>query len=63
MIPKVGDKVLTWFSDNPDGKSTVLEVTPYTGLYTDMYTHVLKLTAPRTSRGWMEMPVKDEEIK
>jgi len=60
-IPNVGDKVLTWFSDESDGKSTVLEVIPYTGRYTDMYTHVLKLTAPRTSRGWMEMPVGDND--
>ena len=61
MIPNVGDKVLTWFSDEPDGKSTVLEVRPYTGWYKDMYTHILRLSAPRTKRGWMEMPIKADE--
>jgi len=56
-VPQIGDKVLTWFSDQSDGKSVVIDVTPYTGRYKDDFTHVLKLSAPRTRRGWMEMPI------
>lgn len=52
---RIGDKVETFFSDAPDGKSTVLEVEPYRGRYTQYFTVVLKLTAPRTKRGWIEM--------
>jgi hypothetical protein len=53
--PKVGDKVLTWFSDKPDGKSTILEVRPYDGCYKQWFKYVVRVSAPRTSRGWMEM--------
>ncbi len=51
----VGDKLSTWFSDRPDGKSTVLAVYPYSGRYKEHFTHVLKLTAPRTWAGSLEM--------
>lgn len=47
----------TWFSDSPDGLSTVLAVEPYRGKYRQWFTHVLRLTAPRTQRGWMEVCV------
>lgn len=50
---KVGDKVPTWFSDEPDGMSTVLAVTPYTGKV-QHYSIVIRATAPRTRMGWME---------
>lgn len=59
---KEGDKVTSWFSDTPDMKSTVLKVLPYTGKYQGMFDAVLRLTAPRTKRGWFDMPVKIEEI-
>jgi len=54
---KVGDKIETWFSDSPDGQSTVLAIEPYRGKYTQDFTHVLRVTAPRTRRGWLEIPV------
>lgn len=53
---RVGDRYPTWFSGQRDGHSTVLAVSPYTGRYD--FTHVLRLTAPRTSRGWLEQAVK-----
>lgn len=58
--PKVGDKITTWFSDCPDGQSTIVAVQPYHSFnpsYRDMFKWVVRVTAPRTSRGWMEMCV------
>jgi hypothetical protein len=52
----VGDLFPTWYSDREDGMSTVISISPYTGSYD--YTHVLRLSAPRTHRGWMEQPIK-----
>jgi len=54
---KVGDLYPTTFSDSPDGMSTVLEIFPYTGLYKEHFSHVLRLTAPKTMKGWAELPV------
>lgn len=51
----VGDKIPTWFSGEPDGCSTVLAVEPYRGRYTEWFSVVLRVTAPRTKRGWMEI--------
>lgn len=55
MTYKVGDTVLTWFSGREDGMSTILVITPYRGAYPQYFTHVLRVTAPRTTRGWMEV--------
>jgi hypothetical protein len=54
---KVNDRVRTWFSDQPDGKSTILGIRPYTGAYPQFFSWVFKLTAPRTHAGWTEMAV------
>ena len=51
--PQVGDIIPTWFGQG--GMSKVLNVFPYTGRYTDSFSHVLVLTAPRTKKGFMEM--------
>lgn len=51
----VGDKISTWFSDRADGLSTVLAVELYRGRYPQWFTHVARVTAPRTQRGWMEI--------
>lgn len=55
--PAVGGKVDTWFSDQPDGLSTVLAVEPYRGKYRDLFTYTLRVSAPRTQRGWLEICV------
>jgi hypothetical protein len=52
---KAGDKFPTWYSGKPDGMSTILNIKPYKGRYN--FTHVLTLTAPNTSRGWLEQAV------
>ena len=58
MQLKVGDEYPVWWETN-DGcvnhKVRILAISPYTGRYN--YTHVLKLFAPRTLRGWLEMVV------
>jgi hypothetical protein len=58
---KVGDRVATWFSDEPDGRSTVLAVAPYRGKYPQWFALTVRLTAPRTRRGWMEMCIADAQ--
>jgi len=54
---KVGDRVPTWFSEQADGRSTVLAVEPYTGRYPQWFAYSIRVTAPRTKRGWMELCV------
>lgn len=52
---KIGDKILTWFSDSPDKMSTVINIKPYTGRYPEAFNVVLVLSAPRTNAGTIEM--------
>jgi hypothetical protein len=52
---RAGDYVETWFSDRPHGCSIVLDVAPYRGHYRQWYSRVLRLSAPRTRRGFLEM--------
>lgn len=59
----VGKRVATWFSARADGMSTILAVAPYQGLYKDMFTHTLRVSAPRTTRGWMEMAVNASHLR
>jgi len=58
---KVGDTYPVWWETNdgqPSGqhRAVILAILPYTGRYD--YDCVLRLTAPRTRRGWLEMAVK-----
>lgn len=62
MTFEVGGKLETWFSCQSDGLSTILEVQPYRGRYPQWFTHVLKVTAPRTSRGWLEVAVGPDDV-
>ena len=55
--PKKGDKIKTWFSDQEDGMSTVIEAYPYTGCYPQYFMWVVRCTASRTKRGWMEIVI------
>ena len=48
----------SWFQgDLPDGSSTVLGSSRYTGLYPEYFTHVLVLAAPNTASGRLEQAV------
>lgn len=47
-----------WPGDLPDGKSSVLAVFTYPGVYPEYFTHVLRVRAIRTNRGWLEIAVK-----
>jgi len=58
---KVGEEYPVWWETNdgrPPGKhkAVIIAVLPYIGRYN--YACVLRLTAPRTNRGWLEMAVK-----
>jgi hypothetical protein len=59
---KVGQRHPVWWETgvrHRDGSplATIIAVSPYTGNYPESFTHVLRLTAPNTRRGWMEMAV------
>ena len=61
VLPQRNDRIKTWFSGCEDGYSTVLEDPQlYTGLYRESFTHVLKVSALKTKRGWMEVLFKLE---
>ena len=57
---KVGDLYPTWFSGKNHGCSTVLAILPYTGCYPQWFNCVLRLSAPNTSRKWIEMAIQQE---
>ena len=48
----VGDKIDVWF----DG-GRVISVAPYRGRYHEAFTYVVRVTAPNTHRGWIEIAV------
>jgi hypothetical protein len=62
---KVGDEYPVWW-DTEDGrpagkhKARVLEIRPYTGPYTGIFDSVIKLAAPSTKKGWLELTIKKE---
>lgn len=49
---KIGQQLDTWF---PGG--VVLEFRPYIGKYPQWFTYIVRVTAPRTNRGWLEIVV------
>jgi hypothetical protein len=59
---KVGDKITTPFSDQPDKQSTIVEILPYRGKYPQWFNCVLVLTAPRTKKGTIEMAYENGEF-
>ena len=55
---KVGRTMKFWFDGGlEDGKSRVLKVEEYTGLYKNYFKKVLRVTAKHTSKGWVEIAV------
>jgi hypothetical protein len=53
-----------WATNSGDNMARVLDVRRYSGAYPQWFTHDLKLEAPGTHRGWLEMSVnlKDEPL-
>lgn len=49
---KVGDQIDVWF---PGG--VVIDWWPYRGKYPQWFKYVVRVTAPRTNRGWLEIVV------
>lgn len=60
MMIKTGDSYRVWWSTSNGNMARVLSVDTYTGRYKDMFTHVLRLEASGTKRGWLDMAVKME---
>ena len=61
---RVGSKVQGWWSQAaPGNMATVMEVLPYRGHFTEFYDCVLRLTAPNTGRGWLEMSYNSRDFK
>jgi hypothetical protein len=58
-----GDTLLYWVSGTDDGISEVLEVLPYRGRYPNIFNCVLRLSAQRTMKGWVETAFVDECAK
>ena len=60
---KPGDFYPVWWTTdkrNEQGQplARVIEVHPYYGRYPQHFNAVLRLHAPNTRRGWLEMPVQ-----
>ena len=55
---EVGTMYPNWY-----GKpALILAVFPYTGKYPQWFTHVVRLYAPNTKRGWLEMAVDTRAV-
>ena len=57
--PRVGDIVYPWWK--PEG-ARVLAVLPYTGIYPQWFSCVLRIEAPTTMAGWVEMAWNKNEL-
>ena len=66
MTPQVGEDWPVWWNTgrppiNGYYPARILEVRPYTGLYTQHFTHILKLEPPGIRQGWVEMSVHEQD--
>lgn len=60
---KVGDEIkVWWFTNTPNNMATIIEILPYKGLYKQFFDCVLKLTAPNTRWGWVEMSYNSKDF-
>ncbi len=53
--PKLGDLVNYWFGGNKNNNATVIGVRRYDGKFAESFNWFVKLTAPNTGQGWMEV--------
>lgn len=59
---KVGDLYPVWWATgkrDEQGRplARIIEIQPYTGRYPHWFTHTLRLHAPETRKGWLEMSI------
>ena len=47
---KIGDSITTFW-----GEAKILDIYPYTGRYPKWFNCILKVTAPKTKNGWIEV--------
>lgn len=60
---KVGKQIKVWWSTGkPNNMADILEILPYSGLYSKWYDCVLKLSAPNTYNGSVEMAYNSEDF-
>ena len=60
-LPQKGDLINYYGTSTDESISTVLaDPKPYTGRYTQHFTHVIKISTTRTNRGWIEILFKLE---
>lgn len=57
-LPEVGDKIQVWWRTDDNNRATILAVLPYTGKFPKFFNCVLRLTAPNTEKGYLEMAYK-----
>lgn len=62
---KVGDLFKVWWytGSTPPNMAAILEIKPYEGKYKEHFTYVLKLYAPNTELGYIEMAVHETETQ
>jgi hypothetical protein len=61
--PQVGDEIRVWWQTGRGNMATVLAVLPYTGKFPEWFDCVLRLSAPNTRRGWMEMAYRSSDYE
>lgn len=54
-LPKIGEIIRVYFS-SPQGRARakVISISSYTGRFTKLYTHIIRLTS-NNNKGWSEM--------
>jgi len=56
---QAGDRVQTFWNDAAE----VLETLPYTGRFPEHFNVVLRVSAPSTRRGWLEVAFDDTVLR
>jgi hypothetical protein len=60
---KVGDLFKAWFDGGQDGgRSLIMAILPYTGRHPAWFDCVLRLSAPNTGRGFVEMATDARKV-
>lgn len=60
MAVNIGDRLTTWFSKDIDGKSEIVKILPYTGIYPEWFNKVLVFKCPHLLCGKIEQAYLDK---
>lgn len=58
----IGQRIKTWFSGERDGKSTILSIKPYSGIFPMFFDCTLTLSS-NTKSGKVEMPANLKDVE